>query len=245
MELTVSRQKKLDVRKSIEQNKKSIRTLRFLQRLFRQSLLSLVCGSGCFIALIGCFIALIYTTSGSNMASEIRQKSIAELVVIFLGAFGMLLLFSGIAKVLADGYVRSLTTDRLGEDLRIGSGKLRYSYRIKDIDKPGFEHRSVTIDLSSAESVQFDAATGMFTFIGDIQNEYFEKGKVKFQKKLDKFTICDYFVPSLAEAIYWTFPEEMQGLCANNKRITAADKVSATVTDLVAEGGLEPPTSGL
>lgn len=238
MELTVSRQKKLDVRKSIEQNKKSIRTLRYLQRLFRQSLLTLVCGGGCFIA-------LIYTASGSNMASEIRQKSIAELVVIFLSAFGMLLLFSGIAKVLADGYVGSLTTTRVDKDLWIGSGKLIYSYRLKGIDKPGVEHRRVTIDLSSADSVQFDEATGMFTFTGDIQSEYFEKEKVTFQKKLDKFTICDYFVPSLAEAIYWTFPEEMQGLCANNKRITAADKTSATVTDLVAEGGLEPPTSGL
>lgn len=203
MELTVSTQKKLDVRETIEQNKKSIRTLRYLQRLLRRLLPMLVSGGSCFIA-------LICTTSEANMTSEIRkvQENIDELVVAFLTAFGMLLLFHGIVKVLADGYVRSLTTDRLGEDLQIGSGKLRYSYRIKDIDKPGFEHRSVTIDLSSAESVQFDAATGMFTFTGDIQNEYFEKGKVKFQKKLDKFTICDYFVPSLAEAIHWTFPEE-------------------------------------
>lgn len=181
------------------------------------------------------------------MTSEIRkvQENVDELVVAFLTAFGMLLLFYGIAKVLADGYVNSLTTDRLGEDIQIGSGKLKYSYRLKGIDKPGVEHRSVTIDLPSADSVQFDEATGMFTFTGDIQIKYLEKVKVTFQEKLDKFTICDYFVPSLAEAIYWTFPEEMQGLCTNNKRITAADKVSATVTDLVAEGGLEPPTSGL
>ena len=41
------------------------------------------------------------------------------------------------------------------------------------------------------------------------------------------------------------FSQKILPRAAGNKKITVVDMVSTTVTDMVAEGGLEPPTSGL
>ncbi len=136
-------------------------------------------------------------------------------IVASLLIFALFAIPSACFKAMAREIASTYNSARINESLLIEDNKIRYSFRMKYLGKSSVN--VITIDFSNISSLQFNEATGMLDFAGDILSEYFDDCRNKESAdpdpaKLDEFMICDYFVPSLKDAL------QANGVKVNNQK---------------------------
>lgn len=204
MELSVNTKKKTALQKAIARNKKSVRIIMMISKVL---LLVGIIGGGLYALLNGLMPGLSMVT-----VNGVSQKDIGWIIISTSFIVAPCLIFSVCLKALANNLASSNNSARVDESLLIADNKIRYSFRIKH-QSTSSERRVITVDFSKIHNVTFDDATGILCFAGKILSEYFDDYRNKKPvntTELDEFMICDYFTPSLKEAL------KSKGVSVNN-----------------------------
>ena len=195
VELSVDLKKKMLLQKSIAQEKKSVRIILTISKLLL------------FVGLVGGIIYVILNLFIPSMSivnvNGVAQKDISWIVISTSLIVVPCVIIAICLKTLANNLAGVNNSARVDESLLISNETIRYSFRIKH-QSLSSERRVITIQLSQVGKINYDSHTEALEFVGSFESEYFDDFKKKDPVDttlIEKFTIYDYFLPSLKDSL--------------------------------------------
>lgn len=195
MEFRIEQTKKKQYQKNIAGSLKSVRIIKAIAKIL---LLIGIVGGGLYAIL-----NYIMPTLSIVTVNGVPQKDISWIIISTSFIVAPCLILSLALNTLSKNLAGGTNSARVDESLILTGSTIKYSYRQKHHSLSS-ERRVLSIDFNKMDSIVYDEKTHLLKFTGEILSEYYDdykKRKPVDINTLEEFVICDYFTPSLTEAL--------------------------------------------
>ena len=195
MEFRIEQTKKKQYQKNIAGSLKSVRIIKAIAKIL---LLIGIVGGGLYAIL-----NYIMPTLSIVTVNGVPQKDISWIIISTSFIVAPCLILSLALNTLSKNLAGGTNSARVDESLILTGSSIKYSYRQKHHSLSS-ERRVLSIDFNKMDSIVYDEKTHLLKFTGEILSEYYDdykKRKPVDINTLEEFVICDYFTPSLTEAL--------------------------------------------
>ena len=195
MEFRIEQTKKKQYQKNIAGSLKSVRIIKAIAKIL---LLIGIVGGGLYAIL-----NYIMPTLSIVTVNGVPQKDISWIIISTSFIVAPCLILSLALNTLSKNLAGGTNSARVDESLILTGSTIKYSYRQKHHSLSS-ERRVLSIDFNKMVSIVYDEKTHLLKFTGEILSEYYDdykKRKPVDINTLEEFVICDYFTPSLTEAL--------------------------------------------
>lgn len=195
MEFRIEQTKKKQYQKNIAGSLKGVRIIKAIAKIL---LLIGIVGGGLYAIL-----NYIMPTLSIVTVNGVPQKDISWIIISTSFIVAPCLILSLALNTLSKNLAGGTNSARVDESLILTGNTIKYSYRQKHHSLSS-ERRVLSIDFNKMDSIVYDEKTHLLKFTGEILSEYYDdykKRKPVDINTLEEFVICDYFTPSLTEAL--------------------------------------------